>query len=367
MSCIWRVLLLAVAALLACASASPTSGAAADEICTTDAAGTRTCYPRVFVAASEFREILPGQEVPPGLHIQLDMATGRRQARLMAGEGSQEDSALVVVDDPAAPAVEQKGTPDRQVVLGGMSHGHGDRTLELVGSVVDAGSKMADRTAHAAVRAALDELAELVYDPRQAERVVRSPGAVDSLLRLGDPAMLPVAWPTEVRRLASLALGTMVQNNPRLQGAAQRAGAVPKLLAALPQEHDLVAAGRHLFALSSLTRGHREALAQMAALGGLDTVRDLWPFPALVSRSSNSPAEAARFEARVVRFFEDALNPEFTAELPAVVAGFAPGWCALLAARAAGGPAGHRELYLGSLQALHAAYPAACPVPATAE
>ncbi|KAJ2715911.1 nucleotide exchange factor sil1 [Coemansia spiralis] len=361
MTRIWH--LVPLAALVVCALAGPHGGSvAADEICTTDAAGAQTCYPRIFAATSEFREVLPGQVVPPGLHIQFDMATGQRLARLATDESGPADTALAVVDDPALPlppAVERSGRARGQVVLGGPNGG----TRDLVGRIVDAGSKMADRTVHARVRTALDELLEAAYDPQQAERVMRSPGAVDALLRLGDPEQPPTAWPADVRRLASVALGTMVQNSPPLQGIAQRAGAVPALLAALQHEHDLVAAGRHLFALSALTRGHSQALAQLAALDGLTAIRDLWPLPPLLAASS-SPKETAKFEARVVRFFEDALNPELTADLPAAAADFAPGWCRSLAARAAGsGTAEHRELFLRSLEALHAAYPAACQVP----
>ncbi|KAJ2490904.1 nucleotide exchange factor sil1, partial [Coemansia sp. RSA 2049] len=66
---------------------SATNSSSSPSICTTDAAtGARVCYPAVFEATSEFQAIMPGQAVPPGLHVQIDMTTGQRKARLMAPE-----------------------------------------------------------------------------------------------------------------------------------------------------------------------------------------------------------------------------------------------------------------------------------------
>ncbi|KAJ1730272.1 nucleotide exchange factor sil1 [Coemansia biformis] len=324
------------------------------------------CYPRIFSATNEFREILPGQEVPPGLHIQVDMTTGQRKARLMTADGSPDESALIVVDEPDAPADGQRARDEgRQQVFGAAHHTHGDRTVELVGYVVEVGGGNVDSGAHAQLLAVLGELKELAYDPRQAERVMGDPGAVDALLRLGDPEPRPTAWPAEVRRLASIILGTMVQNNPRLQGIGHRAGAIPALLRTIQQEHDAVAAGRHLFALSSMTRGHAGALAQFAELGGLGIVQDLRPLSSLAT----SKEEAARLEMRIVRFVEDALNPELSPGLPDSVTRFAAGWCDSLALRLIGSTGDgasfaneHRLLYLRSLQLLRVAYPDTCRV-----
>ncbi|KAI8865641.1 hypothetical protein GQ42DRAFT_90007 [Ramicandelaber brevisporus] len=74
-----------------------------DTICHRD---THVCYPRVFQATSESREIHDGQEVPGGLHIQLDMTNGRRMARLLRpderhGAGTR-DAAVHAAADTAA-------------------------------------------------------------------------------------------------------------------------------------------------------------------------------------------------------------------------------------------------------------------------
>ena len=36
-----------------------------------------------FVATNEWQEIKPGQAIPQGLHVRMDMQTGKKEARLM--------------------------------------------------------------------------------------------------------------------------------------------------------------------------------------------------------------------------------------------------------------------------------------------
>ena len=45
-----------------------------------------------FVPTNEWQEIKPGQAIPRGLHVRMDMQTGKKEARLMQvcyGEGAQ--------------------------------------------------------------------------------------------------------------------------------------------------------------------------------------------------------------------------------------------------------------------------------------
>ncbi|KAF9148889.1 hypothetical protein BG015_009370 [Linnemannia schmuckeri] len=62
-----------------------------------------SCYPRVFRPTTEFQEVLDGQEIPSGLHVQMDFETHRKFAKLMDPNDVQEkpatDSILVVDTD----------------------------------------------------------------------------------------------------------------------------------------------------------------------------------------------------------------------------------------------------------------------------
>lgn len=63
------------------------------------------CYPKVFQATDEFQVIREGQEIPHGLHVRLDVTTGKKEAKLNdpnekdpALEGLPVDSSMVVVE-----------------------------------------------------------------------------------------------------------------------------------------------------------------------------------------------------------------------------------------------------------------------------
>ncbi|KAJ4396836.1 nucleotide exchange factor sil1 [Gnomoniopsis smithogilvyi] len=63
------------------------------------------CYPKVFQATDEFQVIREGQDVPHGLHVRLDVTTGKKEAKLNDPnekdpvlEGLPIDSSMVVVE-----------------------------------------------------------------------------------------------------------------------------------------------------------------------------------------------------------------------------------------------------------------------------
>lgn len=105
-------LLLTPLALASAAPArqSPSADSHGDLIChTSDPA---ECYPRIFIATHEFQVVRDDQDLPPGLHVQLDMQTGRKQAKIIdpeeapnpALEGLPVEHAVVLVDqDPESP------------------------------------------------------------------------------------------------------------------------------------------------------------------------------------------------------------------------------------------------------------------------
>src|SRR5690606_37699417 len=100
--------------LMACGSSTsspePSSSPSAEVelICHTD--NPADCYPKVFQATDEFQVVRPDQEIPPGLHVRLDINTGLREAKLNVPgedrpdlEGLPVDSSVVVVEPNTAP------------------------------------------------------------------------------------------------------------------------------------------------------------------------------------------------------------------------------------------------------------------------
>ncbi|CAK7211961.1 nucleotide exchange factor sil1 [Sporothrix bragantina] len=90
-------------------------------ICHTDVLAE--CYPKVFEPTTEFQQVHEDQDLPPGLHVRLNIYTGLREAKindpneeLPAGlAGLPVDSSVVLVDQPEQEeqqeAIIPKGAP----------------------------------------------------------------------------------------------------------------------------------------------------------------------------------------------------------------------------------------------------------------
>ncbi|KAI0120309.1 hypothetical protein F4776DRAFT_248712 [Hypoxylon sp. NC0597] len=85
---------------------SESPSAETELICHTD--NPAECYPKVFSATEQFQVVHDDQDLPPGLHVQLDIQTGQKQAKLYnpkeenpALEGLPVDRSVVVIDGEA--------------------------------------------------------------------------------------------------------------------------------------------------------------------------------------------------------------------------------------------------------------------------
>jgi nucleotide exchange factor SIL1 len=99
---------------IACVAASSPPAAAASSpsaetelICHTE--NPAECYPKIFSATEEFQIVHDDQDLPSGLHVRLDMGTGKKEARLNtpmaddpALEGLPVEQAVLVVDQHGA-------------------------------------------------------------------------------------------------------------------------------------------------------------------------------------------------------------------------------------------------------------------------
>ncbi|KAJ2719809.1 nucleotide exchange factor sil1 [Coemansia sp. Benny D115] len=344
-----------------------------------DVTGEKACYPRLFVATNEFQPILPGQDVPPGLHIQIDMSTGNRLARLMEPAEKGQENALAVAEqhssaiDNGVPSTEKPKAAAASYSGNASLQDHIDQLATIALAHMD--FSQTDTLLHA-----LGELEELVHETRHAEQLMRDQRSVPAILRLSSPGDTSNGgpWPSSVRRLASVILGSAVQNNPKLQDAAFAAGAIPSLLKSMVQETDMRTTGKHIFALSALVRGHAGALRQFTDEGGMRMLRELNP---MAIASSDTEYEAGKLELRIIRFVEDIFNPEFNPGVSRDAAGLvsqnAATWCHTLAMRLVDSMDGaesiekmpgsqytRRSAYAWALQSLRTAYPDTCVLPA---
>lgn len=85
---------------------APSPAADVDLICHTD--NPSECYPKVFVPTDEFQTVHDDQDLPPGLHVRLNVWTGQKEAKINVPDeqvaevaGLPVDSSVVVVDQPS--------------------------------------------------------------------------------------------------------------------------------------------------------------------------------------------------------------------------------------------------------------------------
>lgn len=102
--------------VIAAAPSSPSPGKASDLICHTS--NPADCYPKIFEPTKDFQVIHDDQDIPPGLHVRMDIYTGKKEARLnipIEGEETTEDipteQAMVIVDQPEPIMAEPEEEP----------------------------------------------------------------------------------------------------------------------------------------------------------------------------------------------------------------------------------------------------------------
>lgn len=76
---------------------SPSPDASTSLICPND--NSSDCYPVLFQPTIHFEKIRPGQSLPPGLHVRLNIQTGEKEARLNIPEDTEDSAEAVVVID----------------------------------------------------------------------------------------------------------------------------------------------------------------------------------------------------------------------------------------------------------------------------
>lgn len=99
--------------------------------------GAHECYPKLFIPSHQWKDVLPDQQIPPGLHVRLNMATGRREAKLLENESDKKHVGMVLVSsEPGAQEPRRKKkprAPGQQVVIDDQSKPvvSGKRSLSL--------------------------------------------------------------------------------------------------------------------------------------------------------------------------------------------------------------------------------------------
>lgn len=305
---------------IAAAPSKPSPDAKADLICHSD--NPAECYPRVFVPTPEFQTIRDDQDIPPGLHVRLDIYTGKKEARLnipVEGEEEQVDvptqQALVIVDEPEEPeqATEEEQPVDDlpkalrdQISKKPPTYEAAGKILpprEPDGSVTDSenfkravdiliSDPMADHSS------ALVALLELSHDIYYGVELMKKGAVVQRLMQIMFEDAPRGASTATYHRQAAGIIANSIQNNPTalkeaqvswrsflphphspssssdLQAHAADQEFVSRMLTALNTETDRSAMKAMIYALSGLVKNNdfRDIFLEMRGLGHLLTI-----------------------------------------------------------------------------------------------
>lgn len=219
---IFAVLTFSASASTNSESSSTKDGEKGDLICHTD--NPSECYPRVFEPTDEFRIVREDQEIPPGLHVRLDVNTGKREAKINdpseanpALEGLPVDSSVVVIDgqedfeagsEPQIP----KGAPEYDSV-GKIKEPHDPKQSFHDSLTVLKTLALDDRP----IGAALDILDDISHDIYYGLKIAEDTGAVKELLcMMSSQGVFSRGGEDDVVKQAGLAasiVGSALQNN----------------------------------------------------------------------------------------------------------------------------------------------------------
>ncbi|CZR54160.1 related to SLS1 protein precursor [Phialocephala subalpina] len=225
---VWLALPFFVQAMSAPAASPPADH---DLICSpTD---VTDCYPRVFVPTKDFQPIREGQDLPPGLHVRMNVYEGTKEARLnipMEGEeGASLEAALydlpteqsvVVVPQPESEEAGTKPAMRDQVPMKPPTVDTAGKILPPAPDGTDMGTfqkAMISITMEArAFDSALDDLMELSHDIYYGLEIAKNGPVLEKLICLilgSGSEKMPAKTNGRDKKAASI-LASSVQNNP---------------------------------------------------------------------------------------------------------------------------------------------------------
>ncbi|KAF9121192.1 hypothetical protein BGW39_010778 [Mortierella sp. 14UC] len=265
-----------------------------------------SCYPRVFRPTTEFQEVLEGQEIPGGLHVQMDFETHKKFAKLMDPNDIQEkpatDSILVVDTDTPGTFQHQVGNnhlsnmppaidlqqPDGEADFATLEENsrmnlqtafdsipelqqhHQDNKPATPAVVPVPAAQKSDHQIYTElmetlktnqnnveIAEALEELTDLASDMDFGLQLSEGEGlrTLVKHVRCSSRDRIVCEDQRRVRSVAALVIGTSLQNHAKAQESAYKHNLHKVLLTQLEIETDTQVLRRLMFAYSSLVRG----------------------------------------------------------------------------------------------------------------
>lgn len=161
------------------------------------------CYPQIFVPTEEWKTIRPGQEIPPGLHVRINMETLQKEAKLMSeDERESEEKETQKEVENQVPAVYE--TSDVSTFNGALN------AVLKFGDKISATSsgKLNEKD----IENAAETLVDLSHDLEHGVRLTQDPKIFISILDIADNVGL------DLKEKLLRIMGSSLRNNPEAIG-----------------------------------------------------------------------------------------------------------------------------------------------------
>ncbi|ETE66275.1 Nucleotide exchange factor SIL1 [Ophiophagus hannah] len=258
----------------------------------------------VFYPTNQWQTVRPGQAIPAGLHVQLNLQTGEKLAKLPDDYKEKSDTK----DSPKSKRLGQIDIDPNSFTTQELK-----RALAKMKETTKADDTPEEKTHQEDIRRRFRPIEKLKEEFRELnlqletdleimlklinkfnnsastleekitalsdlEYYVHQVDNAKDLLSLGGLQLLINGLNSSeplMKEYASFVLGAALSSNPRVQVAAIQGGALQKLLVILATDQSLAVKKKALFALSSMLRHFPYAQQQFLKLGGLQVLRNL--------------------------------------------------------------------------------------------
>ncbi|KAI5957169.1 SIL1 [Candida jiufengensis] len=179
------------------------------------------CYPKLFEATSNWQEIKQGQEIPPGLHVRLNMDTLKKEAKLMSPEDETEPQNELIVGETEEQEQEpqQESQPDQKILdltneLLKHKSGHKSRVKpedmsEFDSAIYEVEEYNHSNTEDQKLVTALDTLEELCHDIELGVKITSNHQLIAKLLSIASTTSN-----SEISEKSYNIIASSLRNNP---------------------------------------------------------------------------------------------------------------------------------------------------------
>lgn len=239
-------------------------------------------FKKEFKATNEWKQVQPGEAIPAGLHVRMNLATGHTEAKLMNEEDQPKEAQqprsnerLLLEQTKAEPSIrlsEKKDLPwnmDELKKKMASVNLEAKSESEILHNLLQHYHNATDSGKEALLR-------DMEFLVHQYDR------AVDFVNMGGLLAIAPDLNSTSdsVRELVAFTLGSASQGNPHVQRTVLSSGLLPHLLRLVALDGSVRVRLRCLFALSCVVRQLPEAQDSLLHHGGLTVLAGLFTAPA---------------------------------------------------------------------------------------